>query len=166
MSQTRRISNLAKWREAEAGNGPTIETAIRATPVTAPPPQRARSTHMEREFACAVEAWLRDQSLPADTVLWFPHWNNGCPVNITGAAQLAHLIGALEVQDWGGVRNAAGDGRWAQVKCVAGQGTFLELHPYQHDRASRPFVWDSFPNLGPRDAATRAWRWVHTASRT
>jgi hypothetical protein len=165
VTPTRRNSNLTKWREVEAGNGPAIETAIQATPRMAPPTQRARSTHMELEFADAVEVWLRDQWLPADIVLWFPRWNRGTPVKVTGTAQLAHLIGSLEDGDWGGIRNAAGDGRWAQLKCVAGQGTFLELHPYQHDRASRPFVWDSFPNLVPGDAATRAWRWVHTASR-
>jgi hypothetical protein len=165
MNQTRTSSTRAKWREVEAGNGPAFGTLIRATPLSAPPPQWARSIQMEREFATAVEAWLRDLWLSADTVLWFPHWNRGTPVTVTGAAHLAYLIGSLDAGDWGGVRNAAGDGRWAQLKYVAGQRTFLELHPYQHDRASRPFVWDSFPNLVPGDAATRAWRWVHTASR-
>jgi len=125
-------------------------------------PQRVDSTNQEQEFAREVQAWLCKQSRPETKLLWLPHWSTRHPIEVAGVAELAGLIAGLEIEDWGGIRAAVGDGRWAQVKCMPDEQKLLELHPYAHDRASRPFVWDSFPDLSAGDAAARAWRWLQS----
>jgi hypothetical protein len=153
-------SNLLDCPELDKEHRHATELLGPVSPHGVTLPQRAASTFEEREFARAVEAWLRERSLPESRVLWFPHWNRECPQQIACLAQLSDLIGGLDGGDWGGIRRATGDGRWAQVKCMPDRKSFLELHPYQHDRASRPFVWDSFPDLNPAQAAARALQWV------
>jgi len=128
-------------------------------PLTIPVPELDFSTRQERRFFREVEAWLQEYSLPDGVVLWLPHWSLQNCVEVEDIAHLHRLIAAVEIGDWGGIRKS-GDGRWAQAKVMPDRSTLLELHPYAHNRASLPFIWDAFPDLSAGQAASRAWRWL------
>lgn len=123
-----------------------------------------RSTREEKGFAAEVEVWLRGQTLPEGCVLWYPHWDRSSLVEVTSAVHLAHLTAGLEVGDWGGISRPTEDGRWAQVVCEQDGSKYLELHPYRHNRALLPFVWDSYADLSAGVAADRTWRWLQTTT--
>ena len=165
MRKTRDGVSSATALKRHSRIAPAIGMLSRRRSLTDAAPRRVDSTNEEQEFAREVQAWLRQQSRPEMKLLWLPHWSTRHPVEVAGVAELAGLIAGLEIEDRGGIRAAVGDGRWAQVKCMPDEQKLLELHPYAHDRASRPFVWDSFPDLSAGDAAARAWRWLQSTAR-
>jgi hypothetical protein len=123
-----------------------------------------RSTREEKGFAAEVEVWLRGQTLPQGCVLWYPRWVDSYAAEIAGGSQLALMIAGLDIGEFGGICRTIGDGRWAQVVCEQDGSKYLELHPYRHNRALLPFVWDSYADLTAGVAADRTWRWMQTTT--
>ncbi len=139
---------------------------IEVLPAAPSAPVRAPdySTRDERRFASQVQEWLVDRSVPAESVVWLPHWNAGRLIEVESLAHLEALIAGIEVAGYAGLRRHLSDARWAQVKHMPDATRYLELHPYAHDRPSRPFVWTSLPELTARDAAALAWDWVRSST--
>lgn len=134
-----------------------VEAPDVVLPDVAPSREQRRA---ERRAVAEAEVWLAHQAMPADAVVWYPHWSERRPVVVEDGAHLARLIGLMVKDEFGGIKLFGSRGPWAQVMGGVDGEFLLELHSHAYDDEPGGMYFERVVPISAASAGALGWAWV------
>lgn len=114
----------------------------------------------EALFKSQLDAWLAHLPLPADVIIWYPHWDESKPTVVSSVARLTRLISGLPDHEFGGLKRLGSRGPWAQVRTNDSKQYLAELHTHAYPGRGEAKYFHRIIDVTAQTAAAPCWAWL------